>query len=76
MRGAKRARASMVATLAHWSRRAVPASCSIWRCSAAKDLTTRTPLTFSSTMVASSAWRAWLIHDRGKMRSRRGRPSR
>ena len=35
--------------------------------SAANDLTTRTPLMFSSTTVATSASRAWMSHDTGNI---------
>ena len=35
--------------------------------SAANDFTTRTPFTFSSTMVATSARRAWISHEMGNI---------
>ena len=61
MTGAMRARTSTCCTAAHRSRRAARASSAIWRRSAAKPFTTRTPLMFSSTIVATSAMRAWTI---------------
>ncbi len=44
-----------------------PARCCSWRSSAANDFTTRTPLMFSSTTVATSARRAWMSHDTGNI---------
>ncbi len=74
MAGAYLARASAWETLAHRNPSAARARPVIWRSSAAKDLTTRTPLTFSSTMVATSAWRAAMTHESGKTRFRSRAP--
>jgi len=38
----------------------------IWSDSAANDFTTRVPLMFSSTTMATSAIRPWVTHERGK----------
>jgi len=38
-----------------------------FRSSCANDFTTRTPFTFSSTIVATSAKRAWVIQEIGNM---------
>jgi rare lipoprotein A len=57
-------------TAAHRRRRAWPASWSIWRRSPAKAFTTRTPVTFSSTVVATSASRPCTTQDSGNMRLR------
>ncbi len=73
--GAQCARASIWRTDAHRSRSAALASRATWRGSAAKDFTTRAPVTFSSTMVATSAWRAWTIHETGNSRLRILRPA-
>ena len=55
---------------AHATRSAASArrltSASSW----AKDFTTRTPFTFSSTIVATSARRAWVIHEIGNITRR------
>ena len=64
--GANRARRSASLMYAHCTRSAALAS---WRsccCSAAKLRTTRTPFTFSSTTVATSARRDWMSHETGK----------
>ena len=68
--GLNRARASIRAVAAHRSRSAALARRAIWSNSAANDLTTRVPLTFSSTTMATSAIRPCVTHDKGKTRSR------
>ena len=65
MIGFQRDRLLAISTLVHWMRCADRPSRAIWRFSAANDFTTRVPLTFSSTMVAKSAMRAWVTHDNG-----------
>src|SRR5579863_6839986 len=67
MNGAQRPRMSASFTYDHSTPLAVAVS--LWSCSssAANDLTTRTPLMFSSTMVATSASRDWINHDTGNI---------
>ena len=76
MSGPYQARASFWVTDAHRRRCAALASLVTSRPSAAKLFTTRTPCTFSSTMVVISAARACTIHDSGnsRLRSRTPRP--
>ena len=75
MSGPYRARASACTIDAHRSRCAALASLVTSRSSAAKLFTTRTPCTFSSTMVATSAIRACTIHDSGNIWSRSRTPA-
>ena len=67
MVGVHRARRSASFTYPHRTFSAALARDRSCCCSAAKDFTTRTPLMFSSTMVATSASRAWMIHDTGNI---------
>ena len=73
--GLNRARASMRAVADQRRRSAARARRAIWAGSAANDLTTRVPLTFSSTTMATSAMRPWVTQDNGKTRSRSFCPS-
>ena len=66
MRGAYRAWLSTWSSAAHRSRRAARSNRLSWLFSAANDLTTRVPVTFSSTIVAMSAVRAIITHAMGK----------
>ena len=75
MIGAWRARASAVAVPAQRSRRAERASSSTWACSWAKVRTTWAPWMFSSTIMATSAMRAWVTQLRGKTLSRSRTPT-
>ena len=75
MIGAWRARASAVAVPAQRSRRAARASSPIWACSWAKVRTTWAPWMFSSTIMATSAIRAWVTQVSGKTRLRILRPT-
>ncbi len=67
MSGDHRARMSASLTLAHSARIAAAVRCCSWPSSAANDFTTRTPLMFSSTTVATSARRDWMSHDTGNI---------
>ena len=62
-------------TNAHWTFFAARCKRLSWRFSAAKDFTTRTPLTLSSTIVAISARRAWASHETGNIRLRIATPA-
>ena len=64
------ARAHIVLTATHRRRPADSASLPICSFSPANDFTTRTPLMFSSTIVAISAVRAIVSHDRGNIHLR------
>ena len=70
IRGLNRARASIRAVADQRRRSATLARRAIWSVSAANDLTTRVPLTFSSTTMATSAIRPWVTHERGNTWSR------
>jgi hypothetical protein len=75
MSGVHSARWRAVSIDAHRSFCAERASARIWRSSAACDMTTRMPLMFSSTIVATSAVRACTTHDSGKTRLRSAMPA-
>ena len=67
MIGVKRARRSASFSYAQATAAEASVSWAISRPSWAKERTTRTPLTFSSVRVATSARRAWMIQEMGNM---------